>query len=215
MITRETRPKEHSGIREPGSVASAIAYADPDALRAARALVGLTQTQLAAFIGVSRKSLAACETGSGATLKTIAALRDYYELSGIELLGTVNLTTNEVEGAGARWKVPERHNSYERGWRLLASGISFDAARVLLGLEQQEVARGAGLTPRQIGNLESGRSFTRKGHDRLRGFFEESGVEFLSLEANSLYFGVGVRFACEQEPFELLQPARPSAWGKH
>ncbi|MGH0364202.1 helix-turn-helix domain-containing protein [Sinorhizobium meliloti] len=211
-----TEPHATSSIRQQtSSAASTIVYAAPDALRAARALVGLTQTQLAAFIGVSWRSLAACETGSGATLKTIAALRDYYELSGIELLGTVNLTTNEVEGAGARSKVPERHNRYERDWRLLPSGISFSAARALLGLEQRQVARGAGLTPRQIGNLERGMSFTRKGHDRLRDYFEESGVEFLSLEANSLYFGVGVRFACEQEPFELLPPPTPSPWGKH
>lgn len=197
MIIRDTGPRERSGTREPGSVASPIAHAHTGAFRAARAMVGLTQTQLAACLGMSRRSVAACETGAGATLKTIAALRDYYERSGIEFLGTVNLTTNEVHGSGACWKLAAL-------WCRCASSsfpgdANFSAARALLGLEEREVARSAGLTPRQIGNLESGRSFTRKGYDRLRGFFEDSEVEFLSFRTSVRdYIGLGVRVASKE-----------------
>ncbi|CDZ32803.1 Hypothetical protein NGAL_HAMBI1146_00470 [Neorhizobium galegae bv. officinalis] len=181
-----------SGIRQRVSEAFSVSYAAPDALRAARALVGLTQAQLAASIGVSRRSVAACEGGPGATLKTIAALRDSYERSGIEFLGVVNLTTNEIHGSGACWKIAPLFS------RCASSSFpgeaNFFAARALLGLEEREVAREAGLTPRQIRNLESGRSFTRKGYDRLRGFFEESGVEFLSFRTGVRdYIGLGVR----------------------
>ncbi|NEJ84070.1 hypothetical protein GR268_47405, partial [Rhizobium leguminosarum] len=69
-----------------GPAASYIACAAPDAFRAARALVGLTQAELAASIGLSPRSLAACDGSGGATLKTIAVLRDYYERAGIIFL---------------------------------------------------------------------------------------------------------------------------------
>lgn len=213
MITGDTGPRERSGTRGPGPVASPIAYAHPGAFRAARAMVGLTQTQLAACLGMSRRSLNACETGAGATLKTIAALRDYYERSGIEFLGTVNLTNNEVHGSGACWKLRAL-------WCRLApeplpgDDANFSAARALLGLEEREVARAAGLTPRQIANLEIGRSFTRKGYDRLRGFFEESGVEFLSfLLGRRHYAGLGVRVASSEAPLPpWLWANREAGW---
>jgi transcriptional regulator with XRE-family HTH domain len=110
----------------------------------------------------------------------------------MEFLGTVDLNTAKVHGSGACWKLRSL-------WCRLAGNLSrddanFSAARALLGLEVRKVAQKAYLTPRQVTNLERGRSFTRKGYDSLREFFEESGVEFLSFRTSPLdYAGLGVR----------------------
>ncbi|WP_037447901.1 helix-turn-helix domain-containing protein [Sinorhizobium fredii] len=186
MIARDIAPHENPRIRP---AAATIVYAPPDALRVARALMGLTQTQAAAAIRISRVSLNACETGSDATLKTIAALRGFYEGFGIIFLGRTDWTTKLVHGSGAclprtvlrRFVLPDEAN--------------FSAARALLGLERQEVAEGAYLTSRQVGNLENGGSFTKKSHDCLRDFYMDRGVEFLSALAGHCFVGLGVRRA--------------------
>ncbi|MDL2410832.1 hypothetical protein PY650_35930 [Rhizobium calliandrae] len=198
MITREMAPQKHPGTSQPGSVATTVGYAAPDALRAARALLGLTQPELAASIGMCRKSVAACESGVGATLKSIGALRNYYELQGIEFLGRIDLNKNEVHGSGACWKLKDVYLSFRPS---VPPDVNFSAARALLGLEEREVARKAGLTPRQVGSLERGQAFTRKGHDRLCDFFVDSGVEFLSFRSGRIsYIGLGVRRACLEVP---------------
>lgn len=186
MIARDIAPHDNPRIRP---AAAAIVYAPPDALRVARALMGLTQTQAAGAIRISRVSLNACETGSDATLKTIAALRGFYEGFGIMFLGRTDWTTKLVHGSGAclprtvlrRFVLPDEAN--------------FSAARALLGLERQEVAEGAHLTSRQVGNLENGGSFTAKSHDCLRDFYVDRGVEFLSVLAGHQFVGLGVRRA--------------------
>ncbi|MHC2574965.1 helix-turn-helix transcriptional regulator [Rhizobium leguminosarum] len=195
-MTARYRATEKPEIRRTEPVASIIVCAAPEALRAARALVGLTQAELAASIGVSRRSLAACEGSGGATPKTIAALRDYYAWAGVVFLGTVDLTTNEVHGPGACWNL-------KRAWSEHLSSpflnSYFAAARALLGFTEEVVADAAGLTARQVGNLERGRAFTRKGHDQLGSFFEESGVEFVSFRTGvRSYIIAGVRLATEE-----------------
>jgi len=198
MIVRERAPENQTGTRHAASEAPTIVYAAPDALRSARALVGLTQAELAATIGVSRRSLAACEGSGGATLKTIAALRDYYARAGILFLGTVDLTTNKVHGSGACWNLKQ---AWYKHLPSLFLDSYFSAARALLGLEEGVVAKGAGLTARQVGNLERGRAFTRKGHDRLGSFFQESGVEFVSFRTSvRTYISAGVRVATREAP---------------
>ncbi|MBY3181328.1 helix-turn-helix transcriptional regulator [Rhizobium laguerreae] len=184
--------------RPRGEAGSTLSYAAPDALRAARALVGLTQTQMAATMGMSQRSLSACETGPDATLGTITALRRYYERRGIEFLGRVRLETGWVHGSGAYWG--ELAQWCRGAWKPSPDDAMFIAARALLGLEVQKVAAGAGLTSRQVANLESGGSFTQKGYDSLRDFFEESGVDFLSYMTRGGYIRLGVRRASELEP---------------
>ncbi|WP_164895914.1 helix-turn-helix transcriptional regulator [Rhizobium hidalgonense] len=197
-MTARYRATEKPEIRRTELVASIIVCAAPEALRAARALVGLTQAELAASIGVSRRSLAACERSGGATPKAIAALRDYYAWAGIIFLGTVDLTTNEVHGAGACWNL-------KGAWYAHLSSpflnSYFAAGRALLGFTEEVVADAANLTARQVGNLERGRAFTTKGHDQLGCFFKKSGVEFVSFRTGvRSYISAGVRIATGEAP---------------
>ncbi|MBW9113858.1 helix-turn-helix transcriptional regulator [Rhizobium cauense] len=189
MIEREPAPHEPPGIRP------FAATIPPGALRAARALMGLTQTQAAGAIRISRASLAACETGSvDTTLKTIAALREFYQGRGIKFLGRTDWAQNVVHGSGAYW-----HYQAAVLRRLpLPKERNFSAARALLGLERREAADGAGLTSRQVGNLENGGSFTKKSHDCLRDFYVGRGVEFLSVLACHRFVGLGVRRASDE-----------------
>ncbi|WSH63697.1 helix-turn-helix transcriptional regulator [Rhizobium ruizarguesonis] len=178
--------------------AASVGYAAPDALRAARALRGLTQPQLAASVGMCRKSVAACESGVGATLKSMATLRNYYDRVGIEFLGTLDQNNNTVHGSGACWKFKD----FFKGFRPFAlDDVNFAAARALLGLTERFVAEKSFLTPRQVGNLERGQASTTKSYDSLRDFFEEKGVEFLSHKTSRVsYISLGVRLACLEIP---------------
>ncbi|TAX97714.1 hypothetical protein ELH94_14905 [Rhizobium leguminosarum] len=131
-------------------------------------------------------------------MKTIAVLRDYYERAGIIFLGTVDLTTKEVHGSGACWNL-------ERAWyEHLSSPFLdsyFSAARALLGCKEVVLAKEAGLTARQVGNLERGRAFTRKGHDQLGDSFRKIGVEFVGFRTGrTSYIIAGVRVRTGEAP---------------
>ena len=174
-----------------------IVYVSPDALRAARALARLNQREVAAKLHISRKAMTACESGEGETLAALARLRQFYDELGIEFLGCADFTTNEVTGAGARWKSEnsELEQNAARDFHREATRHAFAAARGLLGLDQTQVAARVYLTPRQIGNLETGTSYTKESYRSLQSFYEDSGIEFLgSGRPDSLFSGVGVRW---------------------
>lgn len=185
---REEEQPEHS-------LETTLAFATPGAFRAARALIGLTQDEAAEYIGMSRRAIDTCEKGSNATLKSITTLRGFYRRAGLEFLGAIDLTTEKILGSGVCWT---SRALFGRAARLPIpdDDANFSAARALLGLEERDVARETGLTQRQIGNLERGGPSTKKGYSRLRGFFEDREVEFLSSTAGGLeYPGAGVRVA--------------------
>lgn len=183
--------------KEPARAAS-VGYAAPDALRVARALLGLTQPQLAASVGMCRRSVAACESGGGATLKSIATLRNYYDREGIEVLGTLDTNDDTVRGPGACWKLKNFFWGFQPA---LYPDVNFSAARALLGFEERTVAKETGLTARQIRNLERGQTSSRKSHKTLRDYYVASGVEFLSHRSGPIsYIGLGVRLACWEAP---------------
>ncbi|WP_132075533.1 hypothetical protein [Sinorhizobium americanum] len=174
-----------------------IVYVSPDALRAARALARLNQREVAAKLHISRKAMTACESGEGATLAAIARLRQFYDGLGIEFLGCADFTTNKVTGAGARWKSSDSglEQNVPHDFHGEPTCHAFAAARGLLGLDQTQVAARVYLTPRQIGNLEAGTSYTKESYKSLQTFYEDSGIEFLgSGGPDSLFWGVGVRW---------------------
>ncbi|WP_312417499.1 helix-turn-helix transcriptional regulator [Shinella sp.] len=82
-------------------------------LRAARALLGWNQRQLAAAAGVSRPTVHKLETrgiirgenardsGDNATLESVEAIVRAYEAQGIEFIESTSST-----GAGVRWRTP-------------------------------------------------------------------------------------------------------------
>ncbi|MET3855371.1 hypothetical protein [Rhizobium sp. OAE497] len=192
---------------------ASVGYVAPDALRAARALLGLTQPQLAASVGMCRKSVAACESGFGATLKLTAALRNYYHRAGIEFVGTFDQNTGTMRGSGACWKLRDVFTSFAPS---LPHDVNFSAARALLGFTESYVAKKSFLTSRQVGNLERGGASTRKSHDDLRDFYVGKGVEFLSFRSGRVsYIGLGVRLACLEIPLLPHHWAnRESSWDR-
>ncbi|WP_426122502.1 helix-turn-helix domain-containing protein [Pararhizobium sp. PWRC1-1] len=83
-------------------------------LRAARALLGWNQRQLAASAGVARPTVHkletrgvmrgenARETGDNATLESVEALVQAYQAQGIEFIEATSST-----GSGVRWRTPD------------------------------------------------------------------------------------------------------------
>lgn len=80
----------------------AINYS-PDLLRAARALVGWSQSEIAAAANVSRPTINRLETGGNATVETIKAIVNAFAKQGVEFTDS----TSE-HGAGVRWEAPTR-----------------------------------------------------------------------------------------------------------
>ncbi|RIY03763.1 helix-turn-helix domain-containing protein [Aureimonas flava] len=93
--------------------------ADPNLLKAARILLGLSQDDLANAVGISRKSLARVEAGGvDSTLGTVEAIKVALELRGVTFLGG-----SESFGPGLRvpadlasgWEAERARLALERG----------------------------------------------------------------------------------------------------
>lgn len=67
-------------------------------IRAARALIGMTQAELAAVSGVSLPTIKRIETGADAKVSTVAHLQSALEAAGIEFI------PENGGGAGVRLK---------------------------------------------------------------------------------------------------------------
>jgi len=75
-----------------------------DLIRAARALIGLSQTQLAEKAGVTQKALSEFELSKKPiTAKANEKLRRVFEEHGVQFLAS-NLDTGQLDGTGIRWK---------------------------------------------------------------------------------------------------------------
>ncbi|MBX5157598.1 hypothetical protein HJB89_10725 [Rhizobium sp. NZLR8] len=169
--------------------------------------------EVAEYIQMSRKSLAGCENGSDATLTSIAALRNFYDKAGIEFLGVYDLTTREFYGSGVCWK-PRTLLGRAALRPLPVDDANFFAARALLGLSEEQVARESKLAERQIENLENGRRFTAKGYKQLREYFEdEKHMEFLCATMTDArnYLAAGVRIASKRAPLPSRLWVKPRA----
>lgn len=70
----------------------------PAQLRAARALIGMTQAELAEMAGVSLPTIKRIETGSDAKMSTVQALQMALEAAGVEFI------SENGGGAGVRSK---------------------------------------------------------------------------------------------------------------
>ena len=82
-------------------------------LRAARALIGWNQSQLAASAGVARPTVYKLETrgvtrrdggrefADNATIESVEAIVQAYEAQGVEFIEATSLT-----GSGVRWRTP-------------------------------------------------------------------------------------------------------------
>lgn len=80
-----------------------------DLIRAARGLLGLSQTELAKAAGITQKALGEFELGKKPiTAKANAKVRRVLEEQNIQFIA-VNVESNELDGAGVRWK-PQHSN---------------------------------------------------------------------------------------------------------
>lgn len=171
----------------------------PPALRAARALFGLSQQALADTVKLSLRGVRMSEREIGAGEEVNSKLRHFYECRGVVFLGTVEIGSGLISACGVRYwdpavdapseiKVTDVHSTED--------GISFAAARFLLNLSIEEVAKGCGIARNTIGALERGADTTStEKYKKLVNFFEERNIEFLWRRdiASRRFFGVGVR----------------------
>ncbi|MDO1585630.1 XRE family transcriptional regulator [Rhizobium oryzicola] len=146
---------------------------------------------------VMQKSVSAAESGKTVLVETNYALVDYYRSAGIVFLGEGQIG-EEVQGAGAKWSGPEGPTHIplaEADFHLERVDVSFRAARALVGKEQAEVARSAGISLDALKSLEKN-VMRQSSYSKLRQWFEDQGVEFTGWGdiSTQTFVGVGVRW---------------------
>ncbi len=172
--------------------------APAECLRAARALLNITQRDAAAGAGITQRSVYVAETAvEPVHLDTNLQLVDFYVSEGIEFLGEASIGKNVVR-SGARFACPPEPDSEAAVKGLFRSvdfRFPFRAARAFLGKEQSEVAESAKITRTMIQNIERGKK-SRPSQDQLQKWYEANGIEFVGWGdvATGKYYGVGVRW---------------------
>lgn len=169
-----------------------------DALRVARALLGLSQREAAAAAAMTQKALSAAESGKNSLLETNLQLIKFYEGRGIEFLGEARIG-REIASAGARFRGPPGPGSdlsETSKFHSTTYGVSFLAARSLLNREQAHVAEKSGLPLKTVRALERGAIWSDAAA-QLRTFYEAVGVRFTGWGDvdTGRFYGVGVRWA--------------------
>jgi len=167
----------------------------PAALRVARTLTELSVFDVAEFVGIPRRAIAATEAGLSSTNDHNVRLIEFYEEKGIEFLGDLTFGRN-VGRAGARWKSPTNLDATDiKQFHASQSGLMFRAARALLGVTQADLAKLADLRGNAIGKVEASEPWPTV-IDKLRKHYEANGVEFLGWTdaRTGLLYGVGARW---------------------
>lgn len=172
--------------------------APAECLRVARALLKLSQHDVAAGAAITRRSLAAAESDKPVFLDTNLQLVDFYVARGIEFLGETSIGKESVR-AGARWTAPDDPQASQETKSLFRAEdypLSFRAARALLEKEQADIAMAVGLPLATIQSLERGRKAT-EAYEKVHSLFEQAGVEFTGWGdvVTGKYYGVGVRWS--------------------
>lgn len=153
---------------------------------------------------MDRMQIVAAEGQQGrARVQSYEKLRAFYEDLGIEFLGTVDVATGTISGAGARWRSPSSSSQTNEPARIHAepNGVSFVAARSLLNVSLTKLAQDSGIERRQLSALENHIDFSKDDFDRLRTYYENVGIEFLGQGdvSKNLFHGVGVRWKSTSE----------------
>ncbi|TAX51862.1 MULTISPECIES: helix-turn-helix domain-containing protein [Rhizobium] len=116
----------------------------PGAFRAARALMGKTQEDVATSCGVDRRIIARLERLSYPKPTEAAhKVRRFYVNEGLEFLDA-----NKTAGAGVRWKTGGQEDYFHRR--------QVNAARVLMDLSQTQLAKKLGVVRSVVTKYESG-----------------------------------------------------------
>ncbi|WP_162246978.1 helix-turn-helix transcriptional regulator [Rhizobium sp. Root1220] len=144
---------------------------------------------------IPRRAIAAVEAGESSVNDHNVRLLEFYESKGIEFLGELTFG-KDVARSGARWIAPEKIDFIEsEEYHTEKTGVSFAAARNLLGLKQAEAEARSGVSLNAIGKLETGQPWP-SSLEKLHKFYLNSGVEFLGWSSvrTQLFYGVGVRW---------------------
>jgi transcriptional regulator with XRE-family HTH domain len=171
--------------------------APAECLRAARALLGLSQRKAASDARLTQRLLSLAENAESGLLETNLQLVDFYISKGIEFLGEISIG-KDVERAGARFAVPpslDADAATKSSFRAVDFPLAFRAARALMKKEQSEVAHDVGLLVGVIRDLERGRS-SSQSQAQLQQWYESNGIEFIGWRdiPTGNYYGVGVRW---------------------
>lgn len=171
--------------------------APADALRVARALLNISQRDVALRANIMQKSISAAENSKTVLLETNLALVDFYRSQGIELLGE-GVIGEAIRRSGARWCGPDGPISLQSAdtkFHAEITDVSFRAARALLDKGQAEIAAMANLGLDVVKDLERGTE-ARRSQTTLRGWYQSQGVEFTGwgVVDSRKFYGVGVRW---------------------
>lgn len=170
----------------------------PPALRAARALFGLSQQSLAELAKTSVRSVQLAEREDGAGEEVNSKLRFFYESRGVVFLGSVEISSGLISTCGVRLWDPFTDQPPEKlpDDQTRAHRISFAAARSFLDLSLEAVSKGSGINRQAVTSLVTGAdTASTEKYKKLVRYFEEQGIEFLGRRdpASQGFFGVGVR----------------------
>lgn len=175
--------------------------APAEALRAARALLNVSQRDVAEHSGVLQKSLSIIENADYLLADTNLRLVDFYTARGIQFLGE-GFIGSEIARCGAKWAAPESPSTVAPSIPFHAQNVSvsFKAARAFLNREQTDIANAAGLTIAAVKGLEAGKKWA-ESYQKLVAFYEAEGVEFTGWGEPSTqkFYGVGVRWRAERK----------------
>jgi len=170
----------------------------PPALRAARALLKLSQDKVCEEAQITDRSLRQAEGINGAGEGVSHKLRRFYEGKGLVFLGSVAIDTGWISGCGVRWSEPllEAMAADPAVSVVEQSGLSFRAARAFLGLSMDKVSDMAGLSKKAMIGLEGdGLNSETSTRHRLTDFYESQGLIFLGRRGKAAreFYGVGIQ----------------------
>jgi transcriptional regulator with XRE-family HTH domain len=164
------------------------------ALRAARALLRLSQLELSERADVNVKSLRAAERGNG-TEASNQRLRAFFESEKIEFLGSIDVGTGDVVGAGARWRDPRSSLQSINEEHISVPGeFALSAARAFLSLNLTTVSAATSIDVRVISEIEDSLGGRNEVRRQLVEFYRDRGITFLGWrdQSSDRYYGVGV-----------------------
>lgn len=156
----------------------------PGSFRAARALLGRTQEQIANGSGVERRVVIRLENGTYARLTDAGdKVRKFFESEGLRFLGEKDARID----VGVRWRTPQQGNTDTRS----ELRKQLQAGRVLVGLSQPELAEQAGVGRTALTRFENGITAypNIKLIEAVKTALQSRGIEFLS---DSDHEGFGV-----------------------
>jgi transcriptional regulator with XRE-family HTH domain len=184
-----------TGFREPFSIIAADArrikwifgLITIEQIRAARGLLGWTQSELASRAGVSVPTVKRFEANIGAPVSELSRskMRQALELAGIKFIAEngggpgVRLRKRMARTMNPQVRKSEHSYDYQmRNGDTILQPVQCRMARVALGFGVRELAAAASVSPDTVARFERGDELKQRTVQALRQVFELAGVEF-------------------------------------